>query len=126
MVKLPESVKLGPSVQIAKLPANCPSEHEEGNESVIAVGTGRYTVDAPTPRLLRYAASQTISREKCARLFQANYFRGVDQSNLICAKVFEKRSTYKGDSGICLFEQISGIPIFTQFVPKISVFTRNS
>lgn len=43
--------------------------------------------------------SQTISREECAWLFQSNIFRSIDQSNLICTKVLEGRSSYKGDSG---------------------------
>lgn len=99
LIRLPESVQLGPNIQIAKLPTNCFSGPEDGNESVIVVGTGRFTIDTVPDRVLRYAMSQTISREECAWLFQSNIFRSIDQSNLICTKVLEGRSSYKGDSG---------------------------
>lgn len=95
LLELPFQTKLLPNVQPAKLPTDCRSLLE-GDEDVIAIGTGQIDVSKPNPRtILRKVSLTTVSSEKCAK--KAPKF---NQQSIICTDVLDGKSISYGDSGI--------------------------
>lgn len=96
LLKLPYQPKLLPNVQPAKLPTDCRSL-QNGNEEVIAIGTGQIEVSKHNPRfILRQVDLTTMPSKKCALKTPE-----LNQRSVIRVDVINGKSIAMGDSGIC-------------------------
>lgn len=100
-MKLPESIVLGPNVQIAKLPTDCRS-YPSANEAVIVAGSGYNSMDPELRDLprLRHTFSRIISSDECAAILKSSSIGDVNQELLICADIIDGQTVSHGDSGI--------------------------
>lgn len=95
LIELPEVIEENGRIQIAKLPKvdNC----RDGNERVIAIGTGRSKIDGPNEdyhnNFIRQAEFITMNSYKCRE------HRLICPLSTICAKTNGTGAVYKGDSG---------------------------
>lgn len=92
-------MRLDERIQVAQLPNDCRSMRK-GNESVIAAGTGRFTIqDSKYNKkiLLRHAYFTTLSKKACK-----NIMVDVNFAEIICVNVENEQTAYDGDSGILI------------------------
>lgn len=94
-MELPIPAELTPNIQIAKVPTDCQSLHE-GNENVIAIGTGRNTINQTRyiKIILQQVEFTTLSSDDCGQVA-----RGMNQRALVCVNSESGESILNGDSG---------------------------